>query len=146
MSTHQVSYRRAAKKSMTEESGRPGTCRSKVGCEAMEEPCTNRIRPAVPDGSPACLFHRKSFAPSSLCAQCSVPMMRSGLFMQIPSLALDGIRCDDLRPLVDLGADVRTELLGCHRHRLGTLPLPGALPARPEQDLVHRLVQALADR
>ena len=27
-----------ANQSMTEESGRPGTLRSKVGCEAMDEP------------------------------------------------------------------------------------------------------------
>src|SRR6516165_9166210 len=81
MSTHQVSYPRAAKKSMTEESGRPGTCRSNVGCEAMEDPCTNRIRPCGPEGSPVCLFHRNSFTPPSLVVQCSLPVMRSGLFM-----------------------------------------------------------------
>ena len=35
--------------------GRPGTCRSKVGCEAIDEPCTNRMVPAGPDGSPRVL-------------------------------------------------------------------------------------------
>ena len=52
MSTHQVSKPRAANQSITEESGRPGTCRSKVGCDAIDEPCTNRMVPAGPDGSP----------------------------------------------------------------------------------------------
>src|SRR5258707_714745 len=85
MSTHQVSYPRAAKKSITEESGRPGTCRSNVGCEAMDDPCTNKIRPAGPDGSPAFLFHRNSFTPPFLVVQCSVPVIRSGLFMPITS-------------------------------------------------------------
>src|SRR5258708_5269112 len=82
MSAHQVSYPRAAKKSITEESGRPGTCRSNVGCEAMDDPCTNKIRPAGPEGSPAFLFHRKSFPPPFLVVQCSVPAIRSGLFMR----------------------------------------------------------------
>src|SRR5262249_26079838 len=41
----------------------------------MDEPCTNRIRPAGPVGSPACLFHRNSRTPPSLLVQCSVPVM-----------------------------------------------------------------------
>src|SRR6266704_3261762 len=85
MSTHQVSYPRAAKKSITEESGRPGTCRSNVGCEAMEEPCTKRIRPCGPEGSPAFLFHRNNFTSPSLVVQCSLPLMRSGLFILVIS-------------------------------------------------------------
>src|ERR1700674_4140198 len=82
MSTHQASYPRAAKKSIAEESGRPGTWRSNVGCEAMDDPCTNKIRPAGPEGSPAFLFHRNSFTPPFLVVQCSVPALRSGLFMR----------------------------------------------------------------
>src|ERR1700738_2660151 len=85
MSTHQVSYPRAAKKSITEESDRPGTCRSKVGCEAMDDPCTNKMRPEGPEGSPACLFHRNNFTAPSLVVQCSVPEMQSGLFMLLQS-------------------------------------------------------------
>src|SRR5579864_876228 len=60
---------------MAEESGRPGTSRSKVGCEAMDEPCTNRIVPRVSAGLPAHLFHRNSFT-SPLWAQCSRPARR----------------------------------------------------------------------
>src|SRR5262245_54695201 len=73
---HQVSKPRAANQSITEESGRPGTCRSKVGCEAMEEPCTNRI---VPLGAPpgAALFQRKSLT-SPLRVQCSFPCTDEG--------------------------------------------------------------------
>src|SRR5215207_7033345 len=84
MSTHQVSSPRAAKKSITEASARP-PCRSKVGCEAIEEPCTNRIRPAGPDGSPAFLFHRNRRTSLPLLVQCSSPRMvaagETGLFM-----------------------------------------------------------------
>src|SRR5882672_6427250 len=85
MSTHQQSKPRAANQSITELSGRPGTCRSKVGCEAMDEPCTNRILPAGPDGSPACLFQRNSRTSLPLLVQCSSPRItaagETGLFM-----------------------------------------------------------------
>src|SRR5262249_51130077 len=146
MSRHQVSYPRAAKKSITEESGRPGTCRSKVGCEAMDEPCTNRIRPAGPAGSPACLFHMKSFAPSSLCAQCSVPLMRNGLFICCPSLALDSVCRDDLCPFLDLRADMSAECIWAQGHRVGTLLPPGGLRLGPRGDGVDLAFQALDDR
>jgi hypothetical protein len=69
---HQVSKPRAANHSITEECGRPGTCRSKVGWEAIEEPCTKTI---VPRGAPpaaAALRHRNSLT-SPLFAQCSTP-------------------------------------------------------------------------
>src|SRR5262249_5565286 len=69
---------------MAEESARPGTCRSKVGCEAMDEPCTNKILPAGPEGSPACLFHRNRRTSLPLSVQCSSPRMTAvgemGLF------------------------------------------------------------------
>src|SRR5260221_14292263 len=42
---HQVSKPRALNQSMTDEPGRPGTFRSKVGCEAMDEPCTKSTVP-----------------------------------------------------------------------------------------------------
>src|SRR6185437_202409 len=73
MSTHQQSNPWRAKKPMADESGRPGTCKSKVGCDAIEEPCTNRIVPLLLAGSPAHFSHRNSFAPPSLLVQCSVP-------------------------------------------------------------------------
>src|SRR5215467_6436206 len=70
---------------MTEESARPGTCRSKVGCEAMDEPCTNKILPAGPEGSPACLFHRNRRTSLPFSVQCSSPRMTAagemGLFI-----------------------------------------------------------------
>src|SRR3954463_11662964 len=82
MSTDQVSNPCAANQSMTDEPGRPGTCRSKVGCDAMEEPCTNRIVPRF--SAPTERFsHMKSLA-SPLLVQCSSPctwMLDSGLFM-----------------------------------------------------------------
>ena len=53
----------------------PGTSRSKVGCEAIEEPWTNRIVALALAGSPAHLFHMKSFT-SPLLVQCSLPVRR----------------------------------------------------------------------
>src|SRR5471032_889111 len=75
MSTHQQSNPRRAKWSIAEESGRPGTCRSKVGCEAMDEPCTNRMVPMLLAGSPAHFSNRNSFTPPSLVVQCSSPLI-----------------------------------------------------------------------
>src|SRR3954452_825661 len=148
MSTHQVSYPRAAKKSMTEESARPGTCRSNVGCEAMDEPCTNRIRPSASEGSPAFLFQRKSFTPPSLVAQCSLPVMRSGLLMLTisridagGSLRRDCIGFDDSRPFLDLGLHVRAEFIRGHQHRLGALLLPGILHVAPCEDPVDLRIE-----
>src|ERR1700746_111653 len=63
---------------MTEESGRPGTSRSKVGWLAIDEPCTNRTMPLVWAGSPSHLFHRKSFTLPSFVVQCSAPARRCG--------------------------------------------------------------------
>src|SRR6266850_348641 len=84
MSTDHVSKPRAANQSIAEESARPGTCRSKVGCEAMDEPCTNRMVPARPAGSPAYFSHRNRRT-SPLLVQCSSPRMavfgKTGLFI-----------------------------------------------------------------
>src|SRR5579862_2671216 len=80
MSTHQQSKFCRAKKSITEESGRPGTCRSNVGCAAIDEPCTNRIVPAVCFGSPAHFSNMKSLAPS-LVVQCSSPLIAAAGFV-----------------------------------------------------------------
>src|SRR6476646_563631 len=74
MSTDQQSKPRPANQSMAEESGRPGTCRSNVGCAAIEEPCTNKIVPMLLPGSPAHFSHRNSFTPPSLVVQCSSPL------------------------------------------------------------------------
>src|SRR5215472_17003618 len=76
MSTHQQSKFFRAKKSIAEESDRPGTCRSKVGCAAMDEPWTNKMVPAVFAGSPAHFSNTNSFAaPPSLVVQCSSALM-----------------------------------------------------------------------
>src|ERR1700678_1187507 len=91
MSPDQVSQSCRAKNSIAEESGRPGTSRSKVGCDAIDEPWTNRIVAFALAGSPADLFHRNSFT-SPLLVQCSVPARRLGaviLFMNGLS-GLDG--------------------------------------------------------
>ena len=57
---------------MAEESGRPGTVRSNVGCEAIEEPWTKRMQPMGRVPAAGRLFQRKSFT-SPLRVQCSVP-------------------------------------------------------------------------
>src|SRR6476469_3114540 len=102
MSTHQQSYPCLAKYSIAEELGRSGTSRSKVGCPAIEEPCTNRIVPFVFAGAPATLFQRKSLT-SPLLVQCSVPGRRTCTFIELcPSVVFDVVRLDQLVPTVDL--------------------------------------------
>src|SRR5262245_23766595 len=70
---------------MAENSLRPGTCRSKVGCEAIDEPCTNKMVPRVCAGSPAYFSHMNSFTSLPLLVQCSSPRMAglgvTGLFI-----------------------------------------------------------------
>src|SRR5579862_6133225 len=61
---------------MTEESGRPGTCRSKVGCDAIEEPWTKRMAPRALAGALADFSQRKSFT-GPLFVQCSWPLILS---------------------------------------------------------------------
>src|ERR1700720_1677357 len=73
MSTHQQSKPRRANQSMTDESGRPSTCKSKVGCDAIDEPCTNRMVPAALFGSPPHFSNMNSFTLSCLLVQCSSP-------------------------------------------------------------------------
>src|SRR3954464_13668309 len=100
MSTHQVSYPCLAKYSIADESGRPGTSRSKVGCEAIEEPCTNRTVPLVLAGSTTFL-HMKSL-PSPLVVQCSVPGRRTCTFISgslfLRWIAFDWSRVPIYRP------------------------------------------------
>src|SRR6516225_9824245 len=76
MSTHQQSKPRCANQSITEESGRPGTLKSKVGWEAIDEPWTNSTI-GLPAVDPACFCQRKRrTSPSGvfLCVQCSTPL------------------------------------------------------------------------
>src|SRR5262249_27977576 len=79
MSTHQQSKPRRANQSMTEESDRPSTCKSKVGCDAMDDPCTNRMVPAALPGSTADFSNMNSFTFPSLLVQCSWPRIATGL-------------------------------------------------------------------
>src|SRR3954465_16038624 len=68
-----VSKPRSANHSMADECGRPGTCRSKVGCEAIDEPCTKKIVPrAVPDATGLC---QRNSLMSPFLIQCSEPFM-----------------------------------------------------------------------
>src|SRR5256885_8873328 len=72
----QVSKPCSANHSIAEECGRPGTCRSNVGCEAIDEPCTKRRVPRR--GAVAALCQRKRrTSPSAvfLVVQCSCPFM-----------------------------------------------------------------------
>jgi hypothetical protein len=76
MSTHQQTKPRSANQSITLESGRPGTVRSKVGWLAIEEPCTHSAA-GFPAGLPTNFSHRKSCtSPSAVClvVQCSRPV------------------------------------------------------------------------
>src|SRR5262252_8346319 len=72
MSTHQVSKPLSTNQSIAEEKGRPGTCRSKVGCPAIEEPCTNRI---VPFGFCEGDFCQRKRRTSPFWVQCSLPVI-----------------------------------------------------------------------
>src|SRR3954469_21994637 len=72
---------------MTEEFGGPtGACRSKVGVEAIEEPCTNRM---VPRSGPAVrrFSHKKIFWPLTL-VQCSRPLALGTVIASLMSLSL----------------------------------------------------------
>src|SRR5688572_5683120 len=52
---------------------RPRTCRSNVGCEAIEEPCTKRMVPSGGGDVPAVFSHRKSRT-GPFVVQCSRPV------------------------------------------------------------------------
>src|SRR5262249_9406693 len=97
------------------------------------------MRPAGPDGSPACLFQRKSFTSAPLLVQCSLPIVRtcsSICATPLPSLRLDVVGLDDLRPAVDLRLHEGAELVGFHRHRHRAELLPRDLDIGPADDLV----------
>src|SRR5262245_18549931 len=146
MSTHQVSKPRAAKKSMAENSSRPGTCRSKVGCEAIEEPCTNRMMPHVCAGSPAYFSHMNSFTSLPLLVPCSSPRMAglgvTGLFivwLRLLCAAKDaaalGIDLDR-----DIGADLETlERMGLHPQHLTRRQRGVILADVAEEDVARNL-------
>src|SRR6478672_6769756 len=100
MSTHQQSKPSLAKWSIADESGRPGTCRSKVGWAAIDEPCTNRIVPRVLAGSPTHFSNRNSFTPPSLVVQWSSPLIvAAGLLI---SFIWSRVRSVDWRNMIGL--------------------------------------------
>src|SRR5580704_5202271 len=139
MSTHQQSKFCRAKKSITEESGRPGTCRSNVGCAAMDEPCTNRMVPAVCCGSPADFSNMNSFAPPSLVVQWSSPLIAAAGFVISFIVHLinesDVVGLDHLSPFGDFRLHEGGEHGLCHHHGGGALFLPGVLDVLALEDV-----------
>src|SRR5690348_1904022 len=73
---------------MAEESERPGTKRSNVGCAAIDEPCTKKIVPRAFVPGAGLRFQRKSFT-SPFAVQCSVPPVQ---LVVVPS-AIAFLRC-----------------------------------------------------
>src|SRR6476646_1057610 len=76
MSTHQQAKPRRANQSITEESRRPGTVKSKVGWDAIEEPWTKRIAD-FPSADPTNFSHmNRRTSPSGVLfvVQCSTPV------------------------------------------------------------------------
>src|SRR5258706_15619250 len=76
MSTLQQTKPRWANQSITDESGRPGTVRSNVGCEAIDDPWTNRTA-GLPSGVSTYFSQRnRRTSPPGVFffAQCSTPV------------------------------------------------------------------------
>src|SRR5437762_12937920 len=73
MSTDQQVKPRSANQSITDESARPGTLKSKVGCDAIDEPWTNNAAGLSSDVST--YFSQRKRRTSPLCVQCSLPVM-----------------------------------------------------------------------
>src|SRR5512142_2865375 len=119
MSTLQQTKPRCANQSITEESGRPGTLRSNVGCDAIDEPCTNSTA-GLPAGEPQNFSHRNKRT-SPLWVQCSMPVTCAAAaaafaFMRF-SFACGSIDAraglpDDLFPAVLFLAEVGAEFRG----------------------------------
>src|SRR5499426_3866185 len=124
MTTHRVSKPSRAKQSVAEESGRPGTCRSNVGCAAIDEPCTNRIVPMLLAGSPAHFSNKNSFTPPSFVVQWSslltaaVGLLISFIVSPVLMISIDrfnAVGFDDLGPFRDLSVHEALEFgLGHH--------------------------------
>src|SRR5674476_843472 len=68
----QVSKPRSENQSMADEYGRPGTDRSKVGCDAIDDPCTKNKVPAGGTFGEA-FFCQRNSRMSPLRVQCSRP-------------------------------------------------------------------------
>src|ERR1043165_1997945 len=90
MSTHQQTNPRRANQSIADESGRPGTVRSNVGCEAIEEPCT-KSSAGLPSGAPTNFSQRKRrTSPSAVrfVAQWATPVTVSPAVVGAPLVAV----------------------------------------------------------
>src|SRR5437588_5514988 len=114
MSTLQHAKPRRANQSMTEESGLPGTARSNVGCDAIEDPCTKRIA-GLPSGAPANFSQRKRRT-SPLRVQCSTPV--TGVAAEAASCAGNGgilTVCVRAEPLIRSLGSGRVEFGVGHR-------------------------------
>src|SRR5438034_10865325 len=72
MSTDQQTNPRRANQSMTDESGRPGTRRSNVGCDAIDDPWMKSTA-GLPSGAPT-YFSQRNRQTSPLLVQCSTPV------------------------------------------------------------------------
>src|SRR5213593_311356 len=129
MSTHQLTNPRRANQSITEESGRPGTARSNVGCDAIDEPCTNSTA-GFPSGE-STYFSHKNRRTSPLCAQCPTPVTGAPAANACVVIAVPLRRCqsgrsidfsasfpDDLRPSLFFHPKERAELGRCRAHDL----------------------------
>src|SRR5881409_143955 len=102
---------------MTDESGRPGTVRSNVGCDAIEEPCTNNTA-GLPAGVTAYFSHKNSRT-SPLWVQCSTPVTRvpaALVSMSVGSVDFCAGFTHDSAPEVTLGVKELPELGGGGAH------------------------------
>src|SRR5690242_9439528 len=113
--------------------GGDGACRSKVGVEAIEEPCTNRT---VPRSGPAVRFfsHRKIFWSFLTSIQCSRPLALGAVIASLiaSSLGLVGARKHAQRAFVERDRDALTG--GEFVARMAFHPQEGARP-----DFDHKL-------
>src|SRR3954469_19443108 len=123
MSTVQQTKPRRANQSITDESGRPGTVRSNVGCDAIDEPWTKSTA-GLFSGVPTNFSHRKRRT-SPLRVQCSTPVTAASAaiaaFISTPKNCLVGLRArvaHDARPLAALALEERREFAGRRAHDL----------------------------
>src|SRR3954454_5405900 len=84
MSTDQQVKPRCANQSITDESARPGTLKSKVGCDAIDEPWTNNAA-GLPSDVPTYFSQRKRRT-SPLCVQCSLPVTVALLLIVVSTI------------------------------------------------------------
>src|SRR3982750_2806693 len=122
---HQVAKPRSANHSIAEECGRPGTSRSKVGCEAIDEPCTKRIVPRVVSCGDFC---QRKIRTSPLRVQCSLPFMVWADYPKFMQESAGSTRRSSVRENID-GLDTFPKLLMHHAR------VRGSLPAIREKDL-----------